>query len=71
MFGNKPDDYEYTSLVKYPDHGCPYVKVCLAVSYPDKSILTEVSLSDKPVDVHDADEFANVVRYKSYVKIHC
>ena len=59
---------EYSPLVKYPKNGLPYVKVKLALSYPEKEIDTLVSLNGDHVDIGNVDDFARVVRLKSDVK---
>ena len=59
---------EYSSLVKYPNNNLPYVKVKLALSYPEKEIDTLVSLNGDHVDIANVDDFARVVRLKSDVK---
>ena len=59
---------EYSPLVQYPKNGLPYVKVKLALSYPEKEIDTLDSLNGNHVDIANVDDFARVVRLKSDVK---
>ena len=59
---------EYSPLVKYPNNNLPYIKVKLALSYPEKEIDTLVSLNGDHVDIANVDDFARVVRLKSEVK---
>ena len=67
LFGDKHEKFEYSPIVKYPSSGCPYVKVKLAMSYPNREIMTQVLLNSDHVDVENVDDFAKAVKFKSDV----
>ena len=67
MFGDKHEKFEYSPIVKYPSTGCPYVKVKLCLSYPEREIQTQVLLNSENVDVGNVDDFAKVVKFRSDV----